>query len=1009
MPRLNSVFTEALERPVTLVVAGAGFGKTTNVADFLHESSTRAVWLTVDVLDQEETRLIDYLIEGFRRLTGIESWESADRPSELGAAALADLFINDLQERVFGRTVLVIDEFDHIAREKGRTLQFFSRIVNYLPDSVRLWILSRRDPPLAAQKLRSAGVIKTLDEELLRWGADEVRTLAKMLGSALGSDEGEAIAQMTAGRAATIRIILESLAARKLSQKKLTELLRNPTLELRRYIEEEVLTASTPELRSTLVRIAIPEEIDVSVLGEALGIPDVDSQVDRLQRETSLLRATATPGVFRLDAMVRSVLVRMAKEELGADSIRRIQHSLGEAYLRRNEVVFAVPALLEAHEAVRAASALIERGEKMMAEGKSAMLRELCELLPSEVVERDPKLLHFYSRALLVEGRFAEAAEKYQILSRKKDAPKELLAWAFQGLCEAAYRRNRMDDARKFATKIQTLFNSADPFARAKILNDLAILELRSGRYDAAQEKWERALSLSFGPAVPADYHKIILHNLGLPTAATGQISAAKSYFERLITPGAEPQKSQEVVAHLNLARIELMKGNLAPAERHLELSMTACEKFNLQSFLRGETMEVFAWLFRKRGEYDRSQLALDAAAAIYVEGKVDPALKELIDEQANLELDRGNVPQALALATSLIQRRREAGNELSLATPLLTLAKVKIRQAAAKEAKETLLEAEQISRRWNMRYQLAETLSLLAQVEKKSERSAKYREEAEELIADEGYAFSTAPVVVAAPAIVVESRADLSAQLLGPPQIHADLGEASWPLKKALGIFCYLATAPAFSASKDQLVDTFWGEDEFDVIERNFHPTLSFLRRSLRAVTSAGKNFIQFANGRYRLDPRYQYDIDVHQFTQSIERASRAIRERREEEATHAFNEAMDLCRGPYMDGFYESWVMSRRTQIGEDLRRVGLQIAHVLIDAGHADDVLRITQKLLENDPFDEMSAQMEMKARALQGDFAGLKALYHRFQETLRSELGEKPSSATQKLYEHLASQT
>jgi len=62
MPRLDAVFERAIDRPATFFVAGAGFGKTTNVSAFLQKGGTRFVWLTLDPLDREEGRVVDYLV-----------------------------------------------------------------------------------------------------------------------------------------------------------------------------------------------------------------------------------------------------------------------------------------------------------------------------------------------------------------------------------------------------------------------------------------------------------------------------------------------------------------------------------------------------------------------------------------------------------------------------------------------------------------------------------------------------------------------------------------------------------------------------------------------------------------------------------------------------------------------------------------------------------------------------------------------------------------------------------
>jgi tetratricopeptide (TPR) repeat protein len=98
-------------------------------------------------------------------------------------------------------------------------------------------------------------------------------------------------------------------------------------------------------------------------------------------------------------------------------------------------------------------------------------------------------------------------------------------------------------------------------------------------------------------------------------------------------------------------------------------------------------------------------------------------------------------------------------------------------------------------------------------------------------------------PPAAAAP-LVVESvpcpTVDLTINLLGPVDIYRDplrpFAADAWTTRRAKEIFCYIVAQRQRRASKDLIIDTFWGESEFDLIAKNFHPTISHIRKALNS-----------------------------------------------------------------------------------------------------------------------------------------------------------------------------
>ena len=94
----------------------------------------------------------------------------------------------------------------------------------------------------------------------------------------------------------------------------------------------------------------------------------------------------------------------------------------------------------------------------------------------------------------------------------------------------------------------------------------------------------------------------------------------------------------QEAVAHLNMARCYLYRGDFAASEQHLDSALERCQLFNLVA-ARAETFETYGNLYRERGEIERAIEYYERAARAYDEAGIALNRTELLEERALLSL----------------------------------------------------------------------------------------------------------------------------------------------------------------------------------------------------------------------------------------------------------------------------------------------------------------------------------------------------------------------------------
>jgi len=209
-PELLTQFARGLERPVTLVCAPAGFGKTTLVAQWLAACHEPVAWFSLDEQDSDPVRFLTYLIHALQSVApvGQSVLNAMDAGTGSIAAGITSL-MNELDARD-DRIVLVLDDYHELdSPEIDRALQM---LVDHMPRSLRLIIISREDPPIAATRLRARAHLSELRARDLRFTRDDAGSfLRESMGLDLSDDDIHALEQRTEGWVAGLQLAAVSL------------------------------------------------------------------------------------------------------------------------------------------------------------------------------------------------------------------------------------------------------------------------------------------------------------------------------------------------------------------------------------------------------------------------------------------------------------------------------------------------------------------------------------------------------------------------------------------------------------------------------------------------------------------------------------------------------------------------------------------------------------------------------------------------------------------------------
>ncbi|MGI8638597.1 MAG: tetratricopeptide repeat protein [Pyrinomonadaceae bacterium] len=1059
-PRLTDKLRANINAPITLVAADAGCGKTTLISDFIRSGSRQSVWYQLDHTDADPFVFLGYIARGIKNFapdfgeTILPYLEKATDELLRFPERAVDLLLNEILETIEQPFILVLDDYHHIGRETV-VHQLVDRLLQYSSDMLHLIITTRDLPPLAIMRRRTQSRALVITREDLLFTDDEMRELFRQtLNVELKDEEIAEYRERTHGWITALQLVRQ-VAEQEIythSDKfpiDLSDILHQSEKDIFDYFAEEVFSREPEEIQNLLLHLSLLNSLPLDVCSHLF--PDMHCSAllpELLQKNVFLTVAgeVRTGEVYRLHPLFRDFLQRRLRSEIGRAELEKERQRIADFFFAENQWESAMPFLLEAEKFTEATEIIAEKGGEWLESGAIMTLDNFIEKIPLEFLDKFPRSLLHRAEIARLRGEIEKSSKllhrAMKLLAEENDKAGE--AEALHSLASLSRRRGDCAAAFDYLEKAEKLV-AEDSETFLKCANTRGLCFVGQGAWTNAENQFRRALDLAEKQAND-HYIRLITHNLALPAGFRGDYGEALRWFKRIFSDSKNSELvPQEAIGHLNVARLHLYRGEFEEAEKQLERALEICRIFNLKS-LRGEIFEAYGNFYREKSDFPHAGEFYERALKAYEDAGVDLATRDFDEERAKFYLLRGDAVKARALLENLLAARLKTNNDFGIKTVKLCLCRVRLAQNETDgladeikdlaaffheqnlnydEAVSSLLLAETyfaLDNRKEMFPPLQRALDLAARLDyeywlrgeiQKNPRLFSDEEVIEKLPLDLRETISapkcvTAPIAILAvetPTIIT----DLTVRTLGFVEIYRDetkpFAPDAWTTKRARDIFCFIATGKNRRVEKDILIDIFWGEDELTTIEKNFHPTISHIRKALNSRQSFKQNFLVFRDGTYQLNPELSYSIDTEKFETFIAKAEKAKREKDAKVFRENLEAAHTLYRGEFMAGVYESWAEERRHYYSEQFSRILTALAKLAFSEKSWSNVLKFTNEILQTDPFREDVHRLVMKVFAAQGKPAAVKEQFENLQELLKKELGVTPAPETRRTFQEL----
>ncbi|HSL45049.1 MAG TPA: LuxR C-terminal-related transcriptional regulator [Anaerolineales bacterium] len=413
VPRPRLIEQLNILRPLTLIAAPAGFGKTTLLSDWIPHSEHCVTWLSLDEDDNDPTRFWIYVIAALQKLSadlGDSALTILQLPQPPPITSVLTNLINELT--LFPDIFSIVLEDYHLIKTQAihETLTF---LIDHLPPNMRVIITTRADPPLPIARLRVRNQLAELRADELRFTPDEtVVFLNDVMGLNLSADDVFALETRTEGWIAGLQLAALSMRGRD-DVSGFIDAFSGSNRHVLSYLVEEVLDQQPKGTLNFLLQTSILDRLCGSLCDAVTGESDSQMILEQLEHAKLFINPLDGEGKwFRYHHLFAQVLrARLQRTQL--DLIPELHRRASAWYEQNGLIVEAINYALEAADHEQAAQLIESIGMMIFSSGSMYYnVQTWLTKLPDSAVRFRPRLCLIHAWLLMNQGALANALQR---------------------------------------------------------------------------------------------------------------------------------------------------------------------------------------------------------------------------------------------------------------------------------------------------------------------------------------------------------------------------------------------------------------------------------------------------------------------------------------------------------------------------------------------------------------------------------------------------------------------
>lgn len=668
-PRLQKQMAQGLRGPLTLIIAPAGFGKTTLAAACAAGCDFPAAWLSLDKDDNRNGRFLHYLIAALQTADpaiGQEAAQLMAAASQLPPELILTSLVNDLDSS--GQEIaLVLDDYHVISSQAVHQAVTF--LLEHSPQICHLVIVGRSDPPLPVVRLRARGQLVELRAADLSFSETEAaHFLNDIMGLHLDAAAAARLAARTEGWITGLQLAALSLRDRD-DVSGFIEHFSGTNRHILDYLLDEVLSREPKAVQTFLLQTAILNRLTGSLCDAVTGTSGSQKMLEQLeQRSLFVVPLDDERRWYRYHHLFADLL-QARLQQAGHEPAARLRARAAAWCEHNGQPAAAVDYALAAHDFEHAAYLVAHYWGHASSAGEIETVWSWLNALPEAIIKNSAPLsvatcwvLWLRGQIGLMEAPLADAERALHAQGAGDGLTADLPAQIAALRSFVVRYRHQFDTAVALAQQALTLVPDKLPSQTNARLHALIYLALASA-YDGAGDlqkaadayadtiRWNRSGTSAAGVA-GITYRMIgVLRLLGRLREAEAACREALAYLDaqnmaRLPAAG---------ILHLAMAEVLLEQNELEAAEAHISQGIEL-GKWSGRLDAARNAVHALARLRLARGDGVGALTAVQEAEASLSDPPSPLAQSELLALKTRLLLRQGAVREAAPCAAEAVR-----------------------------------------------------------------------------------------------------------------------------------------------------------------------------------------------------------------------------------------------------------------------------------------------------------------------------------------------------------------